>query len=590
MIAQHILSPVVEQKTYNNNMLLQATRTQYRQRGNGFFAPLAVEGKIQEYPFVEKVLFMQYDEKGNVLNTANRVDLITTILWGYNKTLPIAKAVNAESAGGMFINEQKSEYLPVNATENRTSFITYSSGQIQLEIETNFWEHDFFVDCILTHSNGTTYTRRLCKGTVDFCGYAGPAPSVSFSIPAGTYTLQVTPSRSVSNVSIKYTYWGRTTRPFALGAIFYEGFEEVAEATTATPFAGKKYHPGDYTVPFSKSNCYVDYRYLEGGVWKYKKQPFQSNMTLTDGEAIDEVRVYPIKSLMTTYTYDPLIGKTSETDPNGRTLFYEYDGLGRLSLVRDEKRHILKKYCYNYAGQAEDCSRTHLVGNAVQRQTFTRSDCGPTASGEAITYTIPAGTYFAATQLEADQKALDDIALNGQAYANRVGKCLSSGYQNVDVSGYYTRNNCPAGQESTPLYLTVGANMFTSTLSQPDADNKAKEYAQGLANASGECRPIGVKLHYENDTPQEYGVAIYSNDGTTWYEFTIPAATPEKYTGVLGSVPPGIYNVAIWTINGQWLFRDFEYCGNFMSGASEARFYDVEINSSCTTIKTSRTY
>ena len=57
------------------------------------------------------------------------------------------------------------------------------------------------------------------------------------------------------------------------------------------------------------------------------------------------------KALITTYTYSPLQGITSETDPNNRSTYYEYDKLGRLSLVRDQDGKIVKKYEYKYAGQ-----------------------------------------------------------------------------------------------------------------------------------------------------------------------------------------------------------------------------------------------
>lgn len=61
-------------------------------------------------------------------------------------------------------------------------------------------------------------------------------------------------------------------------------------------------------------------------------------------------------SLVTTYTYAPLIGMTSQTDVNNRTTYYEYDNLGRLSVVRDKDQNIIKKYCYNYAGQPVNCT------------------------------------------------------------------------------------------------------------------------------------------------------------------------------------------------------------------------------------------
>jgi YD repeat-containing protein len=58
---------------------------------------------------------------------------------------------------------------------------------------------------------------------------------------------------------------------------------------------------------------------------------------------------------VSTSTYSTLIGVTSETDPRGRTTYYSYDHFNRLSLIRDHDNNILKKVCYNYSGQVEEC-------------------------------------------------------------------------------------------------------------------------------------------------------------------------------------------------------------------------------------------
>ncbi|WP_299550661.1 RHS repeat domain-containing protein [Seonamhaeicola sp.] len=56
-------------------------------------------------------------------------------------------------------------------------------------------------------------------------------------------------------------------------------------------------------------------------------------------------------ALVTTYTYDPLIGVTSITDPKGYTTYYKYDDFNRLESVKDANGNILSQNQYHYKGQ-----------------------------------------------------------------------------------------------------------------------------------------------------------------------------------------------------------------------------------------------
>ncbi|HWW39811.1 hypothetical protein [Pedobacter sp.] len=49
-----------------------------------------------------------------------------------------------------------------------------------------------------------------------------------------------------------------------------------------------------------------------------------------------------------TYTYAPLIGMTSETDPKGQTIYYEYDDFQRLKNVKDRNGDVIKSTTYHY--------------------------------------------------------------------------------------------------------------------------------------------------------------------------------------------------------------------------------------------------
>ena len=51
---------------------------------------------------------------------------------------------------------------------------------------------------------------------------------------------------------------------------------------------------------------------------------------------------------ITTYTYKPLVGILSETQPNGNIIYYEYDSFGRLKNIKDYNKKIIKTYEYHY--------------------------------------------------------------------------------------------------------------------------------------------------------------------------------------------------------------------------------------------------
>lgn len=56
-------------------------------------------------------------------------------------------------------------------------------------------------------------------------------------------------------------------------------------------------------------------------------------------------------AMITTYTYEPLIGVTSMTDPKGYTIHFEYDTYNRLKEVKDADGNVVTDYDYHYRGQ-----------------------------------------------------------------------------------------------------------------------------------------------------------------------------------------------------------------------------------------------
>jgi YD repeat-containing protein len=73
-----------------------------------------------------------------------------------------------------------------------------------------------------------------------------------------------------------------------------------------------------------------------------------TTVTISGSGVIDELRLYPKNAQMTTYTYEPLVGITTQCDVNNRITYYEYDSFGRLLRIRDHDRNILKSFNYTY--------------------------------------------------------------------------------------------------------------------------------------------------------------------------------------------------------------------------------------------------
>jgi YD repeat-containing protein len=111
-----------------------------------------------------------------------------------------------------------------------------------------------------------------------------------------------------------------------------------------------------------------------------------------------------------------LKGLTSRCDASNRIVYYDYDVLGRIVLIRDQDRNILKKICYNYAGQPEDCN---VYVNSLQTGTFYKQVCTGCQVGSAVIDTVQAGLYSSTLSSDdANSKAQAEIAANGQANAN----------------------------------------------------------------------------------------------------------------------------------------------------------------------------
>jgi YD repeat-containing protein len=100
-----------------------------------------------------------------------------------------------------------------------------------------------------------------------------------------------------------------------------------------------------FTLPYNSSTEWKYYQYVVP-VNDMTSQ-FTVKIQWTSTLSIDDVLFYPENANVVTYTYDKIGNKLSETDGNGKSLHYTYDGLGRINYIRDHEANILRKESYN---------------------------------------------------------------------------------------------------------------------------------------------------------------------------------------------------------------------------------------------------
>lgn len=288
---------------------------------------------------------------------------------------------------------------------------------------------------------------------------------------------------------------------------------------------------------------------------------------------------------VSTFTYDRLIGMSTSTDQRGVTTYFSYDGFSRLALIQDHEKRILKRYCYNYQGQAGECS---LLGNVQKSGNFTKNDCQTGYQGTTHSYVVPANTYYGATQADADTRAQGAVNANGQAYANEVGTCQLL-YYNVQKSGQFTRNNCANGYTGTTLTYYVPAGTHSSTVSQAAADQLAiddvNNNGQNYANINGACLPDLVELFYVDygSASSPYFFTLTNLMTSQEFQFqTDPYATPNTPVYV-ADIPPGPYLVEIYNpYNGGAHY--YEACYSNSYSGSITTFLMTGFDQMCSTI------
>ncbi|MBB1285929.1 hypothetical protein HRH25_16215 [Flavisolibacter sp. BT320] len=320
--------------------------------------------------------------------------------------------------------------------------------------------------------------------------------------------------------------------------------------------------------------------------YEYEFPAGVTSVSLTGNGIIDELRLYPKNARMATVTYDPIIGKTSECDANNRIIYYEYDNLGRMRFIKDEKRNIVKMYEYNNVSKQTGCPAIYY--SRYTEETFTKN-CGPNFISRPFKYTIPAAKYTSTiSQEDADAKVQQELLTQGQAAADAGALCMPvncNDAQSVVVSS----EDCPAGYKGVAITYTVPAGRYCDTLSKDSVNKLALEELNANAQAfvnnapNHACVPdydpdweadenAPTQCMWENGQAYIFRQATDVNPNSPTY-----GSTQWKNTGESGTCPPPA-NCTIQYYNGTGFAQTIIYSTPNSGGLGQS--FSLPANSS----------
>jgi YD repeat-containing protein len=287
------------------------------------------------------------------------------------------------------------------------------------------------------------------------------------------------------------------------------------------------------------------------------------NAPANDGalrQELNNLRTGLPNAMVTTYTYDNVYGITSQTDPAGRTNYYQYDPLGRLSYIQDHDKNVVKRFVYNYAGQPEGAnsiittSLSATVTNTVPWIVTATSSTGSITSyniypGAASvfanlqlgdTYTIsfnPMYSFSGSAQLIYDGTTytgtsftLPNVVLNAPV-SFAIQPAPASGPCSITMaSGFSSPTNSISNNGTTTSFYIVFYS--SSTISQ------GSSIFMGTVN--GGCVPLAMRSVSFSSSGRSWTITIYPN-GQMYIQLQYGSPSLSPYSTV--SSPSMTYNL-----------------------------------------------
>jgi hypothetical protein len=276
---------------------------------SGLLAPIRFEQRYTNAHYKIESEIKVVNAKGKVEEFVGADGLTNSLKWDYFNQYPIARVTNAKAT--------------------QIAFTSFENGESE-----GGWTYSFYsTDCA-----GTDACLTSCPNqTIDPSGYAD-----CYYDCKGLY----------------YNCLNNDTEAFADSKSGRKSF--VGHAINHS--ISKTNLPlGNYMISFwakkngSEANPHIAtgsfVQNIVNAEWQYYEFPLNAITGVTIGAhavRIDDLRLYPVGSQMSTYTTNPSTGITSVSDANCATSYYSYDDFGRLETIKDLNKDILATYRYHY--------------------------------------------------------------------------------------------------------------------------------------------------------------------------------------------------------------------------------------------------
>lgn len=308
MIAQNMLCYPIEETITKNNQVVQAKITQYgdfenRIKPSSSFQlettsplasynqtnPIGNTGELQkDYRLKIRESVLKYDSFGNPLEIMRFDHSTTSYLWGYNGQYLIAEAIGSNNNEIAYANFSQE---PIGSGIIVLDKFVFNNGVIA-----DLQDSPLIEPCIdLSESDGVIY--------------------------AGTNTGLLLDL----NKSYILSYWEKNSK------LSFDGFNGSSSGVNVV----------SETILQTQNG------------WNQRQvvfKPLNHSMLFSHPKTgyIQEMEIYPVNHLITTYSYKPLVGMIRKTDPRGGTEFYLYDGMQRLKAVLDQFKQVKQTIEYHY--------------------------------------------------------------------------------------------------------------------------------------------------------------------------------------------------------------------------------------------------